>query len=62
MNMPPPDNSIVITVIEALAGLATFGALLFTGNIFLRARRTEQIRLLEGILPDLNGKGAGVWR
>jgi hypothetical protein len=44
----------VISLIQAIAGVATFGAFVFTGVTFWRVRRTEQIRLAEGILRDLN--------
>jgi hypothetical protein len=50
----PNDFQIVISVIEAIAGVATFGAFLFAGITFWRVRRTEQIRLAEGVLRDIN--------
>ena len=54
MAMSLPDTQTMLTIIEVIAGLATFGALVFAGYTLIRVRLTEQVRLAEGIRRDLN--------
>lgn len=54
MAMSLPDTQTMLTIIEVMAGLATFGALVFAGYTLIRVRLTEQVRLAEGIRRDLN--------
>ncbi len=50
--LPEPwDN--VVTIIEVVAGSATAAALFFAALTFLRVRKTDQVRLVEGVFKDI---------
>lgn len=40
---------------DVIAGGATAGALIFTAQTFLKSRKTNQLRLIEGIFKDIRG-------
>jgi hypothetical protein len=43
----------VVTIIEVIAGSATAAALFFAAITFLRVRKTDQVKLVEGVFKDI---------